>query len=380
MPNQLFPEVLDAGVLQPKATSDVYLPIAVEGAAGAGATATIATPYAINRVDESATLFGAASPIHKIIKAVLDRGAGPVIAIASVLTGTPTLTQRQTAWQKLESDETIRIRLTDSEVQSDIVALGTSASLANLIYNKQYAFVGMPSGTTKANLLTARTAIGTAGMLTAQRTVMLAPGVYDANGTLQGGSFAAAALAAEVAKNPDPSIDLDLWPVMLLTGIEKGTDGLPVFRRQVVAGVAVNDFEDLLQGGLSPLMMNRLGSGVQTTHIRTAYTADTTFDNFYTLVIVDQVFLDVKRYVTDGNFLRMPNTEGTRLRIKSGVEAVLNERSSWISKVTQPDNTQGYNVSVVSSSDMRQITIGYEGTVVRGINTVRVAPTLTIPV
>ena len=379
MPTQLFPEVLDAGTIQPKLTSDVYLPIAVEGSGAAPGTATAATPYAINRVDESSGLFGASSPLHKIIKAVLDRGAGPVVGIASVMTGTAALAARQAAWQKLESDETIRIRLTDSEIQGDLAALAVSAKNANLIYNKQYAIVGMASGTTKANLLTGRTAIA-ADIEGAKRTVVVAPGVYDAAGTLQGGSFAAAAVAAEIAKNPDPSIDLDLWPVQILTGIEKGADGLPVFRRQVVAGVAVNDFEDLLQGGLSPLMMNRLGSGVQTTHLRTAYTTDTTFDNFYTIVIADQVFLDVKRYITDGNFLRMPNTVSTRLRIQSGVEAVLNERSSWISKVTQPDGTQGYNVSVTTSADMRQVTIGYEGVIVRGINTVRVAPTLTIPV
>jgi hypothetical protein len=66
--------------------------------------------------------------------------------------------------------------------------------------------------------------------------------------------------------------------------------------------------------------------------------------------------------------------------MKSGVEAVLNERANWIAPVTQPDGSQGYNVSVTPSSDMRQVTVGYEGVVVRGISTVKVAGHLSIPV
>jgi hypothetical protein len=48
--------------------------------------------------------------------------------------------------------------------------------------------------------------------------------------------------------------------------------------------------------------------------------------------------------------------------------------------VLQPDGSQGYNVSVTSSADNRQVIVGYEGVVVRGINTVKVAANLSIPV
>lgn len=377
---QLYPEVIDAATLQPKLTSSIFLPVAIEGQKDAGGTAVVGTIYAINRVDESSVAFGPASPLHARLIEVLKRGAGPVLAIASASGTAPTLVQRQAAWQKLESDATTRIRLTDSNVQADLVGLATSVANADVIHNKQFALVGMPSGTTKAALITAAAAIAAAGTNAAQRTVLIGPGVYNELGTLIGGSYAAACVAAELAKNADPSNDIDLWPIPFLTGIERGADGLPVFRRQVVSGTAVNDFEDLLQGGVSPLQPNRAGSGVITTHLRTVFLTDRTFDALMTRVIVDEIFLDVKNYIYDGGFLRMGNTQQVRDRIRSGVIALLTERSNWITGVTQPDGSIGYNVSVTPSPDFRQLTIGYEGTVVRGIQTVLVAPTLTIPV
>lgn len=376
--SQLFPEVIDASTLQPKLASNIYLPPAVEGMEGTAGTGVVGTIYTINRVDEASGLFDPTSSLYQIVKALLDRGAGPVKAIPSAKTTTPTLVQRQAAWEKLESDETVRLRFTDSEVQADLAALAVSVKNASLINNKQVAIVGMPAATSKAALITAATAIAT-DTVGAKRTVLVGPAIYDASGTLRGGSYTAAAVGAEVAKNADPSNDLDLWRVQLASAIELDASGIPVFRRRVAAGVAVNDFEDLLQGGVSPLMPARGGGGIVTTHLRTVFTTDTTFDALMTRIIIDQVFIDVRDWILSSNILRLGNTDATRLRVKSGVESVLNERNSWITPVTQADGSLGYNVSVVPSPDMKSITVGYEGTVVRGIQTVKIAPTLTIP-
>lgn len=376
----LDPRVIDASTLTPKASSDIFLPIAVEGQSDVGGTATAGTIYSVNRIDEAVTAFGAASTLTRVITNLLNHGAGPVLAIASIKSATlPTLVQRQTAWAKLEADVMTRIRLTDSEIQAELAAMAVSAANANLLYNKQIAIGGMPSGTTKAALLTAATAIAAGGIDAATRTCLVAPGVYDNTGTLRGGSFAAASVAAEIAKNADLGNDLDLANVPLLMGVELGADGRPLFNRSVVAGVAVDDYEDLLQGGVSPLQPSRVAGGVATTHLRTVYVINTSYDNLYTRLIVDQIFIDVRDYVLDQNFLRAGNTPATRARMASGVEAVLRERATWIAPVPQPDGTLGYNVSVTSSSDMRQVTIGYEGIVVRGINTVKVAANLSIP-
>jgi hypothetical protein len=378
---QLYPEVIDASQIIPKPSANIFLPIAIEGLADEAGTAVVGVVYVIQREDSSATAFGAASTMHKLVKAVLDRGAGPVVAVASAKGATPpTLANRQAAWEKLESDETVRIRLTDSLVQSDHAALGVSCKNADLIYNKQFCIVGMAPGTAKSAYIAAADSIA-ADAAGSKRCVLVAPALYDENGAIQSGTFTAAVVAAELAKNPDPANDLDLWPLQRVTSIERGSDGLPVFRRKVSAGVATNEFEELLQGGVSPLSPARgIVQGVQTTHLRMVFKADTSFDNLATRIIIDQVFLDVKEYIYAGGFFREPNTALTRGRIASGVEAILNERSAWVAPVTQPDGTQGYNVTVTSSADQRQVIVAYEGVVVRGINTVRVSAQLYIPI
>ena len=382
---QLFPEVADVSTLGQKFTSAVYLPIGIEGQAGAAGTAVVATLYRITRKDEAVTLFDTAanSELSRQIQQMLDQGAGPIIASAAAKGSLPTTVQRQAVWEKMESDEFIRLRLTDAVVQADLVALASSCNNADLLNNKQFAIMGMAAATPKATLLTAATAIAGATGTGPKRAVLVAPGVYDSLGTLRSGSFLAACVAAEIAKNGDPANDLDLWPIPTLTAIEKTADGLGIFRRKVVAGSAVNDFEDLLQGGVSPVMPLTVPfgtiSGVQISHLRTVFVTDTTFDSLMTREIVDQVFLDVKNYILTGAFLRAGNTQETRDRIESGVNALLTERRSWITPITQPDGKIGYGVNVVSSLDNRQVTVNYSGTVVRGISTVQVAAALTIP-
>lgn len=376
----LDPRVIDASTLTPKVAASIYLPIGVEGQADSAGTGVLGVLYTINRVDEAYGLFGPASSLARLLKAILDRGAAPVIAVASAKGTVPTLAQRQAVWSKLESDVNVRVRVTDSELQADLAAFTVSLANADLLYNKQIGFAGLPSGTPKATLLSSATSIAAGSATGATRLCVVAPGVYDDGGTLRGGSFAAACVAAEVAKNSDPTNDLDLWDIPLLTGIELGADGRPVFQRQVVAGVAVNDHEDLLQGGISSLQPSRVPGRVSTTHLRSVYVTNSSFDNMYTRVIVDQLFIDVRDYLYDSNFLRRPNSEAVRGRMKAGVEAVLRERGEWVAGVTQQDNTIGYNVSVTSSPDNRQVTVGYEGIVRRGINTIKVAASLSIPV
>jgi hypothetical protein len=99
----------------------------------------------------------------------------------------------------------------------------------------------------------------------------------------------------------------------------------------VVAGSAVDDYRGLATG-------RRLAASAVTycwwSHDDASanrYIVNTTYDNLYTRIIVDQVFIDVRDYILDQNFLRAGNTAAVRARIKSGIEALLNERNSWIS-------------------------------------------------
>jgi hypothetical protein len=371
--SQLYPEVKDATTLGARFSQPIFMTIAVEGEAGAAGSAVVATPYVISRPADADTRFGATSPLGVLVKFLLSRGAPSVIAIASAKGATPTLVQRQAAWALLESDPTVRIRLTDSLVQADLVALADSAEFAESIQNKQVAFGGMAAGTTSANLVTA------AGAIASKRFVLVGPGVYDANGSLLSGAFAAACVAVEVAKNPDLADDLDTLPIAGLTGIEKDANGMPIFRLKVSGGTPVNDFETLLQGGVSPLRQAAIG-GVEITHLRMAYTTDTTMDALMTRLIVDQLFLDVRQYALDNRFLRRGNTAENREDLAAGVEALLQERSNWIRPKIQPDGTFGYLVAVIPDTTGRKVTVSYQGVVVRGIQVVEVDAQLDIPV
>lgn len=374
MSSQLYPEVIDASTLGARITQDVYLPIGVEGQADVGGSAVVNTIYAVEKPSDSELLFGAGSSLDAYVKFILGRGVAPVLGVASAKGPfTDELNERKAAWANLESDQAIRLRLADTEVQANLVALADSAENAELINNKQIAISGMASGTSKANLISA------AGAINSKRGVLIGPAVYDTNGILLGGRYAAAAVACAVAMNSDITDDLDTAPLVNLTGIEKDSVGLPLFRRKVVAGVAQNDFEDLLAGGVSPLKQGRDG-GVEITHLRTTFTTDSTYDSLMTRLIVDQVFIDVKNYIEASAFLRRGNTEATREQLRSGVEALLEERVGWISPKEQPDGSLGYNVQVSSSSNGRQVTVAYEGIVIRGISTIQVAAQLEIPV
>lgn len=380
---QLFPAVVDASTLGQKLTSPIYLPIGIEGQMDNAGDATVGVLYSIVRTDQAVQKFGPASRLTALVNALLVRGAGPVIAVASKKGSTPLLADRQGAWALLESDPNVRIRLTDSLVQAELAQLAASCANAALINHKHICLVGMAAGTTKAALITAAAAVAAGGAKEgATRSVFIGPGVYDDVGTLQDGGFASAIVAAEVAKNGDPSNDLDQAVLPLLTAIEKDAAGMPIFREKVVSGVAVNDYEDLLQAGVSPLMTPPVQGtgGVSISHLRTVYITDTTHDSLMTRIIEDQVFLDVKNYVLSGGFLQQGNTPETRKRIQSGVDAILHERIAWISPLPQPDGSTGYGVDVTSSTDQRQVTVNYQGQIVRGIQTVQVAGNLSITV
>ena len=373
---QLFPEVIDGSTLNERRTEAIFLPIAVEGQKDAGGTATVAQVKQISRPSDADTHFGPASSLAALVKFVLDQGSGPVYAIASSSGTTPTLPQRQSAWQVLEADKNIRIRLTDSTVDADLTALGVSCQNANLLNNKQICFVGKASATTKSvyQATADAIAVNTDG---GKRTVVVAPAVFDRNGVLRSGTYTAAAVAARVAINGDPADDLDTAEIGNLTGIEKDAAGNDLFRILVVAGSVVNDFEDLLQQGVSPLMPGFNG-GVAISHLRMAYHFDSTFDALMTRLIMDQSFVLVRDYCYRFMTLRKGNSEATREQLRSGIEALLQTIRDWIEPITLGDGTVGFDVNVSASPDERQLIISYRAEIIRGIQTIVVAPVFTI--
>lgn len=371
---QLFPEVIDGTTLGAKATSAIYLPIGVEGRKDTAGDAVVGQVYLISKPSDAVTKFGPASSLTSLISFLIDQGAAPLYAVASKDNAAPILTDRQAAWQNLEAIREIRLRLTDSSVQADLVALAASTGYANMMSNKQVAIVGIAAGLTKAG------ALAVAAALNHNRTVVVGPAVYDKDGVLRSGVYAAAAVAAWVALNPDISDDGDTAILPNLLGIEKDALGNPLYREIVVGGVLQNDYEDLLQGGFSPLMPGR-PSGVAISHLRTSWITDTKWDALMTRLIVDQIFVLVREYAEAKKSLRKPNTATNRSLLASGIEELLKEHGDWIEKVVIPGATPtNYGVTVTASADNRQQIIRYQGNVVRGTQTILVQGDLTITV
>jgi hypothetical protein len=373
--SNLFPEVRDTSTITGVFQQPTFMVIGIEGLGAAPGTAVVGTAYTIKTPTDADTRFGATSALAALVKFVLGRGAEFVVAVASSMTTAPTLVQRQAAWTALEENPTVRVRLTDSVTQADLVALADSCEWAEGIQNKQWAAAGLATPTTGAALNAAAAAIAS------KRLILIGPGIYDANGVLRTGAYAAAAWATERAKNLDLSDDMDLVDIPGMTGIEKDVNGLPLFRMRAGAGTPVNDFEVGLAAGWSPLMQS-LGGAAAMTHPRTTYTADTTFDSLNTLLVKDQLFIDIRDVVLAQGVLRRPNIPFWQGLVASHVADYLNGRSqgpdAWISPKLLPDGTIGFGVSVSQSVDLKQMTIHYQAEIDRGTQKVDVNGVLTI--
>lgn len=369
-----YPQIVDVGTLTGVFLANTYLPIGVEGQMGNDGDATLNKPEFISSAEEAVTAFGAASgsSLTRLVQLILSRGVAGVTAVAS--DPTHELTSRESAWEALEDDETIRIRLSDGLTQADMVALAISCENAALINNKQFAVMASATPSSKSTMTTVAQAINS------QRGVLVGPGVYDLNGTLRGGADIAAYVACEIAKNPDITDSLNGYEIPATVGIElDSTTSLPLFRLRANGGSPINDFQDLLDDGGSPLQTSPRGLAAFT-HLRTTFTDDDTFDALQTLLIKDGVFIGVRDELRDNNFLRKPNTQNNRDLAAAIVSAWLTAHDTWVEPTDLPNGTKGYGVTTTDGDDGKSFTINYFGQVVRGANVIKLNETLTIPV
>jgi hypothetical protein len=370
----IYPEIRDTSTLTGIFNLPTFMPIGIEGQKATAGTAVVATPYVVDTPALSDSLFGA-STLSTLVKFVLARGIPYVVAVASASNVSPTLVQRQAAWTALEENPTVRIRLTDSLVQADHVALADSCEYAELIQHKQWAAVGMATGTTLSGLTTAAAAIAS------RRAILVGPGIYDQNGNLLNGSFAAAAWACERAKSFDLTDDFDLTDIPATSGVEKDATGMPLFRSRANGGTPLNDFDTLLNGGVSPLALSP-GGAARMVHPRTTFTTDTTYDSLNTLLIKDQLFLDIAQLLYDDNVLRRPNNDYWRSFVAASVTEYLARRAAgvdaWIKAPMLPSGSQGFGVTVTSDSTGKQMNIAWQAIIDRGTQKINVNGVLSI--
>lgn len=372
--SQLYPEIRDKSTLTGTFNQPQFLGIGIEGQALGTGTVAVGTPKTVTSSQDADTFFGAGSPLANLVKFVLKLGINSVRAVASIKDDDPPdLAARQDAWEVLEEDADVRIRLTDSAVQANLVALAESCENAEGIQNKQFCVVGLGTPSSSASAVTASTAIGS------KRAVLITPGTFDSDGALENGVFAAARVAAMVATNPDITDDLDTVLIPGTTGIETATNGMPLYRLHAGGGDPVNDFETLLQAGASPLRQGKSGKA-EITHLRTTYTTDDTMDALMTLLIKDGVFLGIRSELESQQFLRKGNTEDNRALAAEIVNQWLIEHGTWVLPKELPDSSIGYGVTALATSDLRGIVISWNAEIVRNTQTIDLSGNYTIPV
>lgn len=367
----LFPEVVDKSTLTGVFHTAQFMVIGVEGEMDNDGAATVGTPVMCKTAEDAATAFGASSSLTELVKFILSQGMVFVWAVASLSGDTPELADRQDAWANLEDMPDIRIRLTDSTVQADIAGLATSCENAETIQHKQFCVVGMPSPAVKA------TTVSVAEAINSKRCVLVDPGVYDVNGNLMAGQYGAAKAAVVIAQNPDIADSMNAMSLSGTAGIEKDDPGLPVYRERANGGTPINDFNDLLAAGASPFQQSADGRAAFT-HLRTTFTDDDTYDALATLLIKDQVFINIDNLLRSAKFLQKGNNASNRALAARMVDSYLKSVSAWVEPVPLPDSTIGYGVTAVPSDDLKSFTLNYYGQVVRGTNVININGTLTI--
>lgn len=368
------PRIVDQSTLSGVFVADTFLRIGVEGYMAVDGDATAGVPEVVSTAQEAADAFGVTSSLTQLVQFILSRGVNAVTAVASDATADPELDGRQAAWEALADDPGVRVRLTDSTTQADQVALAASCEAAESIDNKQFCLLAMATPSSKATLSSLAAAVAS------KRGVVVGPGVYNTAGTLLGGATLSALVAAEIAKNPDISDSLNTYEIPATAGIEKeAATGLPLFRLRSNGGTPLDDFQDLLDDGISPIQQAASGLAAFT-HLRTTWTDDDTFDALQTLLIKDEVFLGIRDNLRANNMLRLPNNSDNRTLAAALTDAYLKSHDDWVEPTLLPTGTTGYGVTTQTFPDNSGFTLFYNGEVVRGTNRINIAGTLQIPV
>ena len=204
------------------------------------------------------------------------------------------------AFDLLSMEEDIQVVVCDSGDLAVQQLLRTSLESASAARRERIGVVGS-SGEDVSALVTR------AEGLNSERMVLVGPDVTDAEGKPRSGVFAAAALAGAIAASGDPAVPIN---GMALQGL---------------GGVSVrygdNDIDLLVRGGVTPLeAVGGVVSPVRgiTTRTKTGGSADATWRELTTILIVDDVIPTV-RSALRSRFTRTKNTLQTRGAIRSQV-------------------------------------------------------------
>ena len=276
-----------------------------------------------------------------LLRLAFANGGGTVKAVA---VGGGTAADYAAAFAVLSQDESVQILICDSADETVQQKLRDSAAAASESRRERIAVVG-GSGETAAEL------VSHAAKLNSERVVLVGPDVLDTSGTELPAVFAAAAVAGAIAVQSDPAVPLN--------GVElKGLGGL-------AGNYSDSEVDLLVRGGVVPLesVSGRVMPvrGV-TTRTTTGGTADATWRELTTVLIVDDVIPAVRNALRS-KFTRTKNTAQTRSAIRSQVIVELEKKAA-----AQIIDGYGEVTAEASEDDPTVCLVSFHFTVAHGLN------------
>ena len=313
------------------------------GMAAIHATAPAGVPQTVTSYEGALIAFGSTGgqDMTELIRLALKNGAAGVVAV-------PVADEEgyEAAFAALAAMDDIGVVICDSvdrEVQQSLRDSAAAASAAG------------GAGETVTELLERAKA------LNSERVVLVAPGGTDEEGEAVSGLSLAAAVAGAIAGTTDPALPLGGAVLSGLYGLE--------------TTYGDNDLDLLIRGGVTPA--ERTGGvtsvvrGV-TTRTTTDGTADTTWRELSTILVVDDVIPGI-RSALRSKFHRAKNTEQSRGAIRSQVVLELENRK-------EREIISGYdNVAVSADPDNPTVCqVEFSFSAAQGLNQIWLTAHITV--
>ena len=322
------------------------------GMAAIHATAPAGVPQTVTSYEGALIAFGSTGgqDMTELIRLALKNGAAGVVAV-------PVADEEgyEAAFAALAAMDDIGVVICDSVDREVQQSLRDSAAAASAARRERIAVAAGGAGETVTELLERAKA------LNSERVVLVAPGGTDEEGEAVSGLSLAAAVAGASAGTTDPALPLGGAVLSGLYGLE--------------TTYGDNDLDLLIRGGVTPA--ERTGGvtsvvrGV-TTRTTTDGTADTTWRELSTILVVDDVIPGI-RSALRSKFHRAKNTEQSRGAIRSQVVLELENRK-------EREIISGYdNVAVSADPDNPTVCqVEFSFSAAQGLNQIWLTAHITV--
>lgn len=258
------------------------------------------------------------------------------------------------AFAALSDEEDVGVMVCDSAAQSVHLLLKTAAEDASAARRERIAVIG-GSEETVAQMVNRAKAVNS------ERVVLVGPDIASDDGGTMSAVFAAAAVAAVIAGNTDPSVPINGAELTLFGAAGKR--------------LSDNEIDQLVRGGVTPIeTVGGVSSPVRgiTTKTSSGGAADTTWRELTTILIVDEVIPTIRSALRT-RFARSKNTAQSRGAIRSQVVLELEEMKSR-------EIVDSYGEVLVSAlkSDPTVCLVEFSFTVAHGLNRIYLTAHITV--